>query len=155
MESSGQYTHEGIIEMAWMMGLIVYQTGEGQSYSGWTEKDTGKPIADDEIKQKYEEHVLKHSGVRVLDARSLDGPNPAARQVLHEIDIQHDFAPFEVSKETAADILRENGNKVTVKPNPDGETCVVTLLKGARLMVPKALAFDRTVGGQVPTGWCE
>jgi fatty acid synthase subunit alpha len=154
MESFGQFTLEGFIEMAWMMGLIEYQTGEGQPYTGWIEKDTKKPINDDEIKQKYEEHILKHSGVRVLDARSLDGPDPAARQVLHEIDLQHDFAPFEVSKETAADLLRENGNKVTVKPTAGGDTCIVTLHKGARLMVPKSLAFDRTVGGQVPTGWC-
>ncbi|KAF2028409.1 hypothetical protein EK21DRAFT_69891 [Setomelanomma holmii] len=153
MESFGHFTLEGFIEMAWMMGLIEYQTGEGQPYSGWVEKDTKKPINDDEIKQKYEGHILKHSGIRVLDARALDGPDPAARQVLHEIDLQHDFAPFEVSNETAADLLRENGNKVTVKPTAGGDTCVVTLHKGAHLMVPKSLAFDRTVGGQVPTGW--
>ncbi|KAH5118700.1 hypothetical protein HBH71_096030 [Parastagonospora nodorum] len=153
MESFGQLTLEGFIEMAWMMGLIEYQTGEGQPYSGWVEKGTKKPVNDDEIKQKYEEHILKHSGIRILDARALDGPDPAARQVLHEIDLQHDFAPFEVSKETAADLLRENGNKVTVKPAAGGDTCIVTLHKGARLLVPKSLAFDRTVGGQVPTGW--
>jgi fatty acid synthase subunit alpha len=153
MESFGQFTMEGFIEMAWMMGLIEYQTGEGMPYTGWVEKDTKKPVNDDDIKQKYEEHILKHSGIRVLDARALDGPDPASRQVLHEIDLQHDFAPFEVSKETAADLLRENGNKVTVKSTAGGDTCIVTLHKGARLMVPKSLAFDRTVGGQVPTGW--
>ncbi|KAH7074748.1 thiolase-like protein [Paraphoma chrysanthemicola] len=153
MESFGQLTLEGFIEMAWMMGLIEYQTGEGLPYSGWVELGTKKPINDDEIKQKYEEHILKHSGIRILDARALDGPDPASRQVLHEIDLQHDFAPFEVSKETAADLLRENGNKVTVKSSEGSDTCIVTLHKGARLMVPKSLAFDRTVGGQVPTGW--
>jgi fatty acid synthase subunit alpha len=155
MESHGRFTVEGFIEMAWMMGLIVYQTGEGQLYSGWIEKETKKPISDDEIKQKYEQYVLEHSGVRVLDARPLDGLDPASRQVLHEIVIQHDFAPFEVSKETAEELVRENGKKVLVKPDASGDTCIVTLLKGARLMVPKSLAFDRTVGGQVPTGWCE
>jgi fatty acid synthase subunit alpha len=154
MESQGQFSLEGFVEMAWMMGLIEYQSAEGLPYTGWIEKDTKKPISDVEIKQKYEEHILKHSGIRILDARPLDGPDPAARQVLHEIDLQHDFAPFEVSKETAADLLRENGNKVTIKPIRDGDSCMVTLHKGARLMVPKSLAFDRTVGGQVPTGWC-
>lgn len=154
MESLGQFTMEGFIEMAWMMGLIEYQSAEGLPYSGWIEKDSKKPINDAEIKQKYEEHILKHSGIRILDARSLDGPDPAARQVLHEIDLQHDFAPFEVSKETAADLLRENGSKVTIKPLAGGDSCMVTLHKGARLMVPKSLVFDRTVGGQVPTGWC-
>jgi fatty acid synthase subunit alpha len=154
MEAFGRLTVEGYIEMAWMMGLIGYQSGEGLPYTGWVEKDTQKPISDLEIKQKYEEHILKHSGIRILDARALDGPDPASRQVLHEIDLQHDFAPFEVSKETAADLLRQNGNKVTVKHTESGDTCIVTLHKGARLMVPKSLAFDRTVGGQVPLGWC-
>ncbi|KAF2106758.1 hypothetical protein BDV96DRAFT_617156 [Lophiotrema nucula] len=154
MESLGQFSMEGYIEMAWMMGLIEYQCVDGVPYSGWLEKDSKKPITDIEIKEKYEEHILKHSGIRILDARYLDGPDPAARQVLHEIDLTHDFAPFEVSKETAADLLRENGNKVTIKPISGSDSCMVTLHKGARLMVPKSLAFDRTVGGQVPTGWC-
>ncbi|KAF1998925.1 hypothetical protein P154DRAFT_468728 [Amniculicola lignicola CBS 123094] len=154
MESQGQLTIEGFIEMAWVMGLIEYQSAEGLPYTGWIEKDTKTPIADLDIKQKFESHILKHSGIRVLDARALDGPNPAARQLLHEIDLTHDFAPFEVSKETAAELIRENGNKVTIKPAAGSDSCTATLHKGARLMVPKSLAFDRTVGGQVPTGWC-
>ncbi|KAF2008811.1 hypothetical protein BU24DRAFT_381289 [Aaosphaeria arxii CBS 175.79] len=154
MESMGQFSLEGFIEMAWIMGLIEYQSAEGVPYSGWIEKETKKPLTDAEIKQKYEDHILKHSGIRMLDARGIEGPDPAARQVLHEIDLQHDFAPFEASKETAADLLRENGNKVTVKPVEGSDNCIITLHKGARLMVPKALAFDRTVGAQVPKGWC-
>jgi len=152
-ESAGRLALEGVIEMAWTMGLIEYQAAEGSEYIGWIEKDTKRPIEDREVKQKYEEHVLNHSGIRVLDARALDGPDPAARQILHEMDLQHDFAPFEVSKETAADLLREHGSKITVSLGAEEDTCVVTLHKGARLMVPKSLSFDRTVGGQVPTGW--
>ncbi|KAF2181848.1 hypothetical protein K469DRAFT_638059 [Zopfia rhizophila CBS 207.26] len=154
MESQGQFSLEGFIEMAWMMGLIEYQSAEGLPYNGWVEKDTKKPITDVEIKKKYEEHILKHSGIRTFDARTLDGPDPASRQVLHEIDLQHDFAPFEVSKDTAKDLAREHGAKVTVTPVPGSDSCMVILRKGARLMVPKSLTFDRTVGGQVPTGWC-
>jgi fatty acid synthase subunit alpha len=154
MESQGQFTLEGFIEMAWLMGLIEYQSADGLPYTGWIEKDTKKPISDAEIKQKYEEHIVKHSGIRFNDARPIEGPDPGARQALHEIDLQHDFAPFEVSKETAADLLRVNGSKVTIKPIGDGDSCMATLHKGARLMVPKAMVFDRTVGGQVPSGWC-
>ncbi|KAF2823884.1 thiolase-like protein [Ophiobolus disseminans] len=153
MESSGHFTLEGFIEMAWMMGLIEYQSGESVLHDGWVSKESKKAIEDDEIKKKYEEHILKHSGIRLLDARALDGPDPAARQVLHEVDLQHDFAPFEVSRETAADLLREHGRKVTIKPGADEDTFTALLHKGARLMVPKSLPFDRTVGGQLPTGW--
>ncbi|KAH7122773.1 hypothetical protein B0J11DRAFT_490138 [Dendryphion nanum] len=154
MESMGKFTLEGFIEMAWIMGLIEYQSAEGLPYTGWIEKDTKTPISDSSIKTKYEDHILKHTGLRILDPRPLDGTDPKSRGVLHEIDLQHDFEPFEVSKETAADLIRENGNKVTVKPLPGGDNCMVILHKGARVMVPKALVFDRTVGGQVPTDWC-
>lgn len=154
MEAHGELSLEGFIEMAWMMGLIEYQSDKGLSYSGWIEKENRKPITDAEIKRKYEEHILKHSGIRLLDARPLDGKDPAARQVLHEIDLQHDFAPFEVSKDTANDLLREHSDKVTITNVEGSDHCLAILRKGARLMVPKALTFDRTVGGQVPTGWC-
>jgi fatty acid synthase subunit alpha len=152
MEAHGELSLEGHIEMAWMMGLIEYQSTEGVPHRGWIDKASRQPIMDLDIKKKYEEHILKHSGIRFLDARSLDGPDPSARQVLHEIDLQSDFAPFEVSKETAMDLIREHGNKVTITDVDDH--CIAVLRKGARLMVPKALTFDRTVGGQVPTGWC-
>ncbi|KAF2500061.1 hypothetical protein BU16DRAFT_547057 [Lophium mytilinum] len=151
MEAHGELSLEGHIEMAWMMGLIEYQSAEGIPYRGWVEKESHQPITDLDIKKKYERHILEHSGIRFFDARSLDGPDPSARQVLHEIDLQADFAPFEVSKDTAKDLIREHGDKVTITDVEDH--CVAILKKGARLMVPKALVFDRTVGGQVPTGW--
>ncbi|OCL09019.1 hypothetical protein AOQ84DRAFT_292055 [Glonium stellatum] len=154
MEAHGELSLEGFVEMAWIMGLIEYQSVEGLSYCGWIEKESRKPITDVEIKKKYEEHILKHSGIRLLDARPLDGKDPAARQVLHEIDLQHDFAPFEVSKDTANDLVREHGDKVMITILEGSDHCLAILRKGARLMVPKALTFDRTVGGQVPTGWC-
>jgi fatty acid synthase subunit alpha, fungi type len=42
---------------------------------------------------------------------------------------------------------------VHLTPNPESGQVKVTLKKGARIMIPKLLRAQHTVGGQVPTGW--
>ncbi|KAI9848833.1 MAG: 3-oxoacyl-[acyl-carrier-protein] synthase [Sclerophora amabilis] len=155
MEAYGHFSLEGCIEMAWIMGLIKHHNGliKGESYSGWVDTKNEEPIADKDIKRKYEQYILNHSGIRALEPRSLDGHNPTAKQFLHEVDIQHDLQPFEASKEAAQEFKREHGDKVDVFEVPESNQFQVILKKGARLMIPKALPFDHAVGGQVPTGW--
>ena len=154
MEAHGKFSLEGCIEMAWIMGLIQHRTVESKSYVGWVDTQTGEPIADMEVKNKYEQHILDHTGIRVIEPRQLDGPNPGTKQFLHEVEVQEDLAPFEAPKETVLDLQREHGDKVKVKEIEGSDQFCIILKKGARLLIPKALTFDRTVGGQVPAGWC-
>ena len=154
MEAHGKFSLEGCIEMAWIMGLIEHRTVESRSYVGWVDKQTGEPIADMDVKDKYEQYILDHTGIRVIEPRQLDGSNPATKQFLHEVEVQEDLAPFEVPKDTAHDLQREHGAKVQVSEIEGSDQFRVVLKKGARLLIPKALTFDRTVGGQVPAGWC-
>ncbi len=154
MEAHGKFSLEGCIEMAWIMGLIQHRTVESKSYVGWVDTQTGEPIADMEVKNKYEQHILDHTGIRVIEPRPLDGSNPGTKQFLHEVEVQEDLAPFEAPKETVLDLQREHGGKVKVKEIEGSDQFCIVLKKGARLLIPKALTFDRTVGGQVPAGWC-
>jgi fatty acid synthase subunit alpha, fungi type len=69
MESYGVFSLEGCIEMAWLMGLIKFHNGplkKVQSYNGWIDVETQEPVADHEIKAKYEERILKHAGIRLI-----------------------------------------------------------------------------------------
>ena len=154
MEAYGQFSLEGCIELAWIMGLIEHRTVENKSYIGWIDKQTGEPIADMEVKEKYEQHILEHTGIRLIEPRHFDGTDPATRQMLHEIQVQEDLAPFEGPTEIVQDLQREHGDKVKVYEIEGSDQVRITIQKGARLLIPKALKFDRTVGGQVPTGWC-
>ena len=154
MEAYGQFSLEGCIELAWIMGLIEHRTVENKSYVGWTDKQNGEPIADMKVKEKYEQHILEHTGIRLIEPRHLDGTDPATRQMLHEIQVQEDLAPFEGPREIVQDLQREHGDKVKVYEIEGSDQVRITIQKGARLLIPKALKFDRTVGGQVPTGWC-
>ncbi|RFU28583.1 hypothetical protein B7463_g7751, partial [Scytalidium lignicola] len=156
MEAYGEFSLEGCIELAWIMGLIQYQntTIKGEPYSGWVDTKTREPVDDRDVKRKYENHILEHTGVRIIEPELVDGYDPNKKQLLQEIVLQTDLDPFEVSVETAQQFQREHGDKVEIVQGAttSGEI-MVRFKKGAILMVPKALKFDRQVAGQIPTGW--
>ena len=154
MEANGQFSLEGCVEMAWLMGLIRNHNGplKGKSYSGWVDAKTGEPVDDKDVKAKYEAHILDHSGIRLIEPELFGGYDPKKKQLLQEIQIDEDLDPFEASKETAEDFVREHGEKVEVFELESGEF-QVRLKKGATLLIPKALKFSRLVAGQIPTGW--
>ena len=155
MEAYGEFSIEGCVEMAWIMGLIKNHNGplKGKSYSGWVDAKTGDPVDDKEVKSKYEQHILEHSGIRLIEPELFNGYDPKKKQLLHEVQIEEDLDPFESSKETAMEFQRQHGEKVEVFEIADSGEFQVRLKKGATLLVPKALRFDRLVAGQIPTGW--
>ncbi|PYH78691.1 putative fatty acid synthase alpha subunit FasA [Aspergillus uvarum CBS 121591] len=155
MEAYGKFSLEGCVEMAWIMGLIKHHNGplKGKAYSGWVDAKTGEPVDDKDVKPKYEKHILEHSGIRLIEPELFKGYDPKKKQLLQEIVIQEDLDPFEASKETAEEFKREHGDKVEIFELPESGEYTVRLKKGATLLIPKALQFDRLVAGQIPTGW--
>ncbi|KYK59615.1 fatty acid synthase subunit alpha [Drechmeria coniospora] len=155
MEAYGEFSLEGCVEMAWIMGLIKNHKGplKGKPYSGWVDAKTGDPVEEKDIKQKYEKFILEHSGIRLIEPELFDGYDPNKKQLLHEVVIEEDLEPFEASKETAEEFRREHGDKVEIFEIPDSGEYTIRVKKGASLWIPKALRFDRLVAGQIPTGW--
>ena len=155
MEAFGEFSLEGCVEMAWMMGLIKYHSGplKGKPYNGWVDAKTNVPVDDKEIKSKYEEHILDHTGIRLIEPELFDGYDPKKKHLIQEVVVEEDMEPFETSKETAEQFKMEHGDKVDVFEIPESGQYTVKLLKGATLYIPKAIRFDRLVAGQIPTGW--
>ncbi|GLA41797.1 putative PKS/NRPS-like protein biosynthetic cluster [Aspergillus niger] len=154
MEAFGEFSLEGCIEMAWIMGLIKHHNGPlngNPHYHGWIVAATKEPIRDIDVKKRFEEHILAHTGIRLIEPEINDGYDPYKKKFLQEVVLDEDMPPFKTSKETAEQLRLEHGDKVDVIP--EGEEYTVRLLKGACLMIPKALRFDRAVAGQIPTGW--
>ncbi|CEG69980.1 Putative Fatty acid synthase alpha subunit [Rhizopus microsporus] len=155
MEAYGEFSLEGCIEMAWIMGYIKHHNGNlknGKFYSGWLDAKTGEPVEDKDIKSKYEKKILEHSGIRFIEPEVMHGYNPEKKMLMQEIVVDHDLEPFECSKEEAEHFKHQQGDKADVYETANGDWCVI-LRKGATLYVPKALRFDRLVAGQIPTGW--
>ncbi|KAL3420503.1 Fatty acid synthase subunit alpha 7 [Phlyctema vagabunda] len=151
MEAFGKFSVQGCIEMAWIMKLVKHHHGiiQGKEYSGWIETASGQPISDLDIKLKYENHILDHSGIRLIDTTS----DSRGREYLHEVLVQADLDPFEASKDVAEQMRREHGDKVDLLPMTDSEYFLVFIKRGARLLVPKAMAEAPRVLGTLPSGW--
>ncbi|SCU99033.1 LAFA_0G21572g1_1 [Lachancea sp. 'fantastica'] len=155
MEATGEFSLEGCVEMAWIMGLIKYHNGnlKGRPYTGWVDAKTNEPVEDKDIKAKYESHILDHAGIRLIEPELFNGYDPKKKQMIQEVVLGEDLEPFEASKETALQFKHEHGDKADIFEIPESGEYTVKLLKGATLYIPKALRFDRLVAGQVPTGW--
>ena len=150
MEAHGEFSLEGAIEIAWLMGLITFTTTS--TYTGWADSKTKEPIADHDIKEKYEKYILAHTGIRLVEPELFKGYDPNKKSLCQEVVIDYDMAPIEVSKEEAEQFKLQHGNKSEVYENANGNWNV-RLKRGAVIYVPKALRFDRLVAGQIPTGW--
>lgn len=155
MEAYGKFSLEGCVEMAWIMGLIKNHSGplKGKQYSGWVDSKSNEPVDDLDVKSKYEKQILEHSGIRLIEPELFGGYDPKKKEILQEIVIEEDLEPFEASKETAEEFRRRHGDKVETFEIPESGEWTIRLKKGATLLVPKALKFDRLVAGQIPTGW--
>ena len=71
---------------------------------------------------------------------------------MQEIQLTHDLEPLEMDESEAAKFKKEHGEKCDIWPKQDGQW-LVKFKQGARVLVPKAFKFNRTVAGQLPTGW--
>jgi fatty acid synthase subunit alpha len=147
MEAQGEFSLEGCIEMAWLMGLIANKNGT------WVDAKTGVVVDDKDVKAKYEQEILDHAGIRLIEPELFGGYNPKKKQLLQEVVIEHDLEEFETSAETAAAYKLEHGDKVETFENKESGEWTVRFKKGATLLIPKALRFDRLVAAQIPTGW--
>lgn len=155
MEHLGDFTQEGYIEMAWIMGLVKHHSEEASAkpYSGWIDSKTKEPVHDDEFKQRYGNDILNHSGIRLIEPEALGGYDPNKKESLHEVVVEADLPAFEASKSAADAFKLRHGDKVKVTPISESEEYRVQIGKGAHFLVPKAVPFDRMVAAQLPKGW--
>ncbi|KAJ2379247.1 fatty acid synthase alpha subunit Lsd1, partial [Coemansia sp. RSA 2611] len=147
----------GCIELAWIMGLIKHFNGTlkatGTMYVGWVDAKTEEPIHDVDIKPRYEEYILAHTGIRLIEPELVHGYDPNKRTLLLEIQVEHDMEPFETTADEAATFKAQNGSSVDIWENASSGSWSVKFLKGALIRVPMALQADRLVAALIPTGW--
>ncbi|KAJ2109626.1 fatty acid synthase alpha subunit Lsd1, partial [Coemansia sp. S142-1] len=157
MEAYGEFSIEGCIELAWIMGLIKHFNGPlkatGAMYVGWVDAKTEEPIRDIDVKPRYEEYILAHTGIRLIEPEMAHDYDPDKRTILREIQIEHDMEPFEATADEAATFKAQNGGNVDIWENTSGGSWSVKFLKSALIRVPMALQADRLVAALLPTGW--
>ncbi|KAJ2338102.1 fatty acid synthase alpha subunit Lsd1, partial [Coemansia sp. RSA 2671] len=139
------------------MGLIKHFNGTlkatGAVYVGWVDAKTEEPIRDVDVKPRYEEFILAHTGIRLIEPELVHGYDPNKRTLLREIQIEHDMEPLEATAGDAATFKTQNGSNVDIWENASGGSWSVKFLKGALIRVPMALQASRLVAALLPTGW--
>ncbi|KAJ7158521.1 fatty acid synthase [Mycena filopes] len=155
MEARGEFTIEGCIEMAWIMGYIKHFDGrlkDGSLYVGWVDGKTADPVDDKDVKGRYQKDILEHAGVRLIEPELFRGYDPKKKVFNQEIELIHDLEPIEVAESEAHKFKLQHGDKCDVWAGEGGQW-FFKLKKGALVFVPKSFSFNRTVAGQIPTGW--
>ncbi|KAL0953237.1 hypothetical protein HGRIS_004490 [Hohenbuehelia grisea] len=155
MEARGEFTIEGCIEMAWMMGFIKHFDGrlkDGALYVGWVDSKTGEAVDDKDVRGRYEKEILAHAGVRLIEPELFRGYDPNKKVFNQEVELIHDLEAIEVAESEAQKFKLQHGDKCDIWANDSG-SWFVKFKKGACVFVPKAFKFSRTVAGQIPTGW--
>ncbi|KAJ7745730.1 fatty acid synthase [Mycena metata] len=155
MEARGEFTIEGCIEMAWIMGYIKHFDGrlkDGSLYVGWVDSKTAEPVDDKDVKGRYQKDILEHAGVRLIEPELFRGYDPKKKVFNQEIELIHDLEPLEVAESEAHKFKLQHGDKCDVWAGEGGQW-FFKLKKGALVFVPKSFSFNRTVAGQIPTGW--
>ncbi|PFH52946.1 hypothetical protein AMATHDRAFT_138867 [Amanita thiersii Skay4041] len=155
MEARGEFTIEGCIEMAWMMGYIKHFDGRlknGSLYVGWVDSKTNEPVDDKDVKGLYEKEILAHAGVRLIEPELFRGYDPNKKVFNQEVELIHDLEPIEVTEEEAQKFKLQHGEKCDIWAGEGGQW-FAKLKKGSCVFVPKAFKFNRTVAAQIPTGW--
>ena len=180
VESHGYLSLEGCIEMAWLMGYVEWKDEDGEC--GWIDCETKEMLEPLSIKEKYENDIITHSGIRILEPELFDGYDPMQKQFMHQIAIERTMDWVEVnSPSDAKEYIAELGSdKVDIMFIPEGGgkslnhdeliargnalinksledvpsgSWYIRLKRGGVVSVPRAMRFDRWVVGQIPTGW--
>ncbi|KAK2051457.1 thiolase-like protein [Colletotrichum caudatum] len=156
IEADGNLSPEGCIEMAWMMGLIKYSKDvmkDGQPWTGWVDAKTVAPIEENEVFSRYMGSILEHTGIRKIEPAICDNRyNPERKMTVQEVELTQDLPPFEASPDVARQFELQHGEKAIIS-RTESDNLTVQLKAGAKVLLPKANQFNRTVAGQIPTGW--
>ncbi|KAK4175381.1 hypothetical protein QBC36DRAFT_354886, partial [Triangularia setosa] len=157
METFGQLSPDGYVEMAWLMGLIrhVDEPRKGGHYVGWVDAKTGEPVDDDDMQHKYGKLIKTHTGMRFVEPDTVTGYDTARKELLQEVAVEDDLPPFETSLPTAEALRLKHGDKVVIsRLQGNSDNCQVQIKRGATIFVPKAVPFPwGSVAGLLPSGW--
>ncbi|MDO5720658.1 MAG: DUF1729 domain-containing protein [Actinomycetaceae bacterium] len=136
-----ELTAAGVMELAWMMGLIEWKDNPS---TGWYDSD-GNPVDEADIYQRYRDEVVARSGIRPLsdDSTIVDAGSDDAATVYLEsdqvfaVDSQEDAHAYAVADPTHTEVWFDGEWKVLKRA-------------GSAVRVSRRATLTRTVGGQIP-----
>lgn len=149
VETTGDLSAAGVVELAWSTGLITW---EDSPRAGWTVTETGDPIDEADIAERFHDEVLARVGVRTYadDARAEMFAGSAPQ--LTSVFLPEDLSFVVDDEQQARAYLADDPENTVVTRSEDGEW-TVTRKAGTEIRVPRRTTLTRVVGGQIPTGF--
>ncbi len=139
MERDGALSTEAALELAWLCGCVRF---EGAT---WVDVESGEPVDPAAVYDRYS--LGERIGVRGLETF-----DPSRVEVLTEVTLAEDLV-FTVSDEAKAQsFVALDPERTEYFPDGDGGFRVVRRA-GSKVRVPRAVAFERDIAGQLPEGW--
>ena len=139
----GQLGAAGVVELAWRCGLIDWDDSAG----GWVDVESGSPVAEADIEERYRDQVEARSGVRLFEHDSA----VAAKGVWEFTEVFLDRALTKVlPAEAEARAMAANAPGALVTQAEEG--WMLTLPAGSSVRIPRRRPLLRAAGGQFPLG---
>ncbi|WP_288437434.1 type I polyketide synthase [uncultured Gordonia sp.] len=148
MEVDEKLSAAGVLELAWNTGLITWDTAPKP---GWYDTESGDPVAEADIAERYHDAVVERCGIRRYadEGAMVEGTSPLLTSVFLDEDLT-----FTVSSEAEARAFASaDPERTRVVADEESGEWQVTRLAGTEIRVPRRFALTRTVGGQIPTGF--
>ncbi|MFT5458789.1 MAG: fatty acid synthase, partial [Myxococcota bacterium] len=133
-----------VLELAWTTGLVQFEAGQ------WVDVESGDPVPEHAIGDRYREAVTQRSGVRIAEPETV-GYDPDDVPVLATAWLDRDFT-FNVASADEARAFQQADPEHTRVHCADGQWSV-TRTAGTQVRVPRRSTLSRRVIGQVPNGW--
>ncbi|WP_341257692.1 fatty acid synthase subunit beta domain-containing protein [Gordonia malaquae] len=147
MEVDEKLSAAGVLELAWNTGLVTW---EETPKPGWYDVESGDPVAEADIADRYHDEVVARCGIRryVDEGAMVDNSSPLLESVFLDEDLT-----FTVPNEAAARAFASADPERTRIVATESGDWSVTRLAGTEIRVPRRFELSRTVGGQIPTGF--
>ncbi|HEY9311749.1 fatty acid synthase subunit beta domain-containing protein [Williamsia sp.] len=148
MEVAEELSAAGVLELAWSTGLITW---EATPKPGWYDAESGDPVAEADIADRYHDAVVERCGIRRYadDGDMIDNASPLLTSVFLDNDLTFSVA----SEAEARSFLSAAPDKTKIKVDAESGEWQVTRMSGTEIRVPRKFKLSRTVGGQIPTGF--
>ncbi|KAA8727968.1 beta-ketoacyl synthase N-terminal-like domain-containing protein, partial [Corynebacterium phocae] len=142
-DGSVELTAAGVIELAWMTGLIEWRE---EPNAAWYVTETDEVIEEEDIYDRFRDEVVARAGVRTLTDKynMTDQGSIDLTTVFLDRDVE-----FTVASEAEARDIKLADPDFTTIGEQDGEW-LITRHKGATVKVPRKATLTRTVAAQMP-----
>lgn len=149
VETSGELSAAGVLELAWTTGLVKW---EEDPKPGWYDTQTGDMVDEGELVERYHDAVIERVGIREFVD---DGAMPAdhGAPLLVSVFLDKDFTFVVSSEEEARAFAQFDPEHTVITPAPEGSDWKVTRKAGTEIRVPRTVKLSRSVGAQIPSGF--